>query len=205
MPRRGCPRSTPPGSSIGEPDRRAAYDRDRAVSAAMARRDADAAAAAAPRPTPRRRGRHDDAGVLAAAPRASRRSSPATGPSGDRPSVAGTTRRCARRTGPARLARHPATRRGASSPSGAMRLVAGRDRPQRPRLHRVAGPDADRPAVSRRARCDPAADRAPSLSPGRCDRPTGPVPPPLIRPPSAAAASASASPAGPPRPAGTGR
>ena len=157
---------------IGEPDRRAAYDRDRAVSAAMARRDADAAAAAGPRST-------------ATPPRSSTTTKASSPPRPREPEVVSSDWTSGRSTvggGYDPSMRAPDGTGAAGTPPGnavgerpelraLCRLVAGRDRPQRPRLHRVAGPDADRPAVSRRARCDPAADRAARAQP-RPMRPT---------------------------------
>ena len=54
--------------------------------------------------------------------------------------------RCARRTGSARPVRRPATRRAASSTSAGTRAGRSARSPARPRLHRVARPDADRAA-----------------------------------------------------------
>ena len=55
------------------------------------------------------------------------------------------------------------------------RLVARRGRAGRSRVHRVAGSDADRAAVSRRDRRDPAPRRPPDFSVGRCHEATRPV------------------------------
>ena len=59
------------------------------------------------------------------------------------------------------------------------RLVAGRDRATRPRVHRVARPDAHRSAVSRRDRRHPAGRRSASHG-RRRSRATRPLPAPLI-------------------------
>ena len=59
------------------------------------------------------------------------------------------------------------------------RVVAGRDRAARPRVHRMAGPDAHRSAISRGDRRHPAGRRAASHG-RRRSRATGPLPAPLI-------------------------
>ena len=172
---------------IGEPARRAAYDRERTVSAAMARRDAGppqppAATADAAPPRPRRHGRPPRR------PRPRRR--PATRAGGrlarldrGRSSVGGGyDPRCAPRTGPGRRARRRAT------PSGSV-LTFGRYAGWS--LGEIARADLeylewlDRMPIGRPYRDEidahPAAHRAPALRRGRGDRPARAVPAPLSR------------------------
>ena len=162
--RRGWRRSTPPGSVLGDPARRAAYDRAACASRRRLQEQRGerlrGGAGCRPRlPRDRRRRRQARPATPSPSPRPSR----ATGRAVARRSVAATTRRCARR-------RHGRRRPAAGQPIGQRhelrslrRLVARGDRAGGPRVPRVARPDADRPAVSRRDRRDPAADGPASL------------------------------------------
>ena len=172
---------------LGDPTRRAAYDRSEPSRRRSARRGATTAA----QRRRRRRGRRAHAaaacGDAGAAPadRAHRRAtgpepSRATGRAAARRSAAATTRRCARPTAPAPPARRP------GNPSGSVLNFGryagwslGEIAAARPRVPRVARPDADRPAVSRRDRRDPAAARAAALGRGRDERPPRALPPAL--------------------------
>ena len=175
---------------IGDPAKRASFDRERAVRAAMDRSTRPAtptspAAPAAPRPASQPDRLDSPAASrgpgVAAADAARPRRCHATGRAAARRSAAGTTPRCGRADGSVLPGRHPGVRREPPDIRPVPRLVARRDRAGRPRVPRVARPDADRAAVSRRDRRHPAADRPPARRGRRGDRATRPLPPPLTR------------------------
>ena len=146
----------------------------------------------AERDGPGRPVRAADAGGAPTPPEAAR--APASAPSGSpRPPetvsrdwtsgrstrAAGSTRRCARPEGLGAAGPPPGRPVGQRAQLRALqRLVAGRDRPPRHRVHRVAGSHADRPEVPRRDRRDPAGRRSSQLG-GHVGRPPRALPPTL--------------------------